>query len=291
MQIHEVTLPSEILGKAAKSVAKGAVQGAKNLGQRAATAVGTAVGQSEPFQKAKAVLTTPGGLTTARGYAAAIDSVERAKAQKTLGQYQQQIAQQTAQRAKQWAQDWMKQRKSSGMAGTTGKPPPGGMSQGMAASPVGQQLQQIYGAPKGGIGGMKSDLEEATDPNSQSFKDWAEDKLASAIPARSGLTMDMVRKELEPKETAALNSLMARIDQNPDDAVAVEEYFETAMQAMQRISAEMKQTRSAPSGGGVGVGQNPFPMIVNDAQFEKIKAWVKGDAVKSAILKKALEIV
>jgi hypothetical protein len=290
MQIHEVTLPSEILGKAAQSVAKGAVQGAKNLGQRAATAVG----QSEPFQKAKAVLTTPGGLTTARGYAAAIDSVERAKAQKTLGQYQQQIAQQTIQKAKQWAQDWMKQRKSSGMAGTTGKPPPGGMSQGMAASPVGQQLQQIYGAPKGGIGGMKSDLEEVTTtttPNTQSFKDWAEAQLVSAIPARSGLTMDMVRKELEPKETAALNSLMARIDQNPDDAVAVEQYFETAMQAMQRISAEMKQNRSAPSSGGVGVGQNPFPMIVNDAQFEKIKAWVKGDAVKSAILKKALEIV
>jgi len=283
MQIHEVTLPSEILGKAAQSVAKGAVQGAKNLGQRAATAVG----QSEPFQKAKAVLTTPGGLTTARGYAAAIDSVERAKAQKTLGQYQQQIAQQTIQRAKQWAQDWMKQRKSSGMAGTSGKPPPGGMSQGMAASKTGQDLQTMYGAPKGGIGGMKSDLEEATDPNSQSFKDWAEDKLASAIPARSGLTMDMVRKELEPKETAALNSLMARIDQNPNDAVAVEEYFTTAMQAMQRISAEKKAALGVSTSRTTG--NEILPRYIPPTQLAELKQLVKNPTV-AAQIKRELDI-
>lgn len=90
MQIHEVTqINDSILSTMAQDF-KGAVSGA--------------------IDKVGAVMDTPGGMTTARGYGAALDKAERAQANATLQQYQQQqtqaLAQQTIQKAQQLAQQW-----------------------------------------------------------------------------------------------------------------------------------------------------------------------------------------
>jgi hypothetical protein len=91
MQIHEVTLP----------LTEGILQ---TIGQDIKGAVGGAL------DKGSAVLSTPGALTTARGYGAALDQAEQAQAAKYQQQYQQQkaqyLAQQTQQKAKQLAQQW-----------------------------------------------------------------------------------------------------------------------------------------------------------------------------------------
>lgn len=94
MQIFEVTQPS-ILG---------------TIGQDIKSAV------TDPFKKASAVMSTPGALTSASGYGAAIDSVERDAAQKNLALAQQYksnlVAQQTQQRAQQLTQAWLQLVKS-----------------------------------------------------------------------------------------------------------------------------------------------------------------------------------
>ena len=91
MQIHEVTLP----------LTEGILQ---TIGQDIKGVVGGAL------DKGSAVLSTPGALTTARGYGAALDQSEQAQAAKYQQQYQQQkaqyLAQQTQQKAKQLAQQW-----------------------------------------------------------------------------------------------------------------------------------------------------------------------------------------
>jgi hypothetical protein len=96
MQIHEITLIQEGLGDIAKTI-----------GSDIKSAV------TAPFQKAKAVLDTPGAMTSARGYGDAMDKYYQgqvAKNQVGIDQQQSaQLAQQTQNRAKQLAQQWLQQ--------------------------------------------------------------------------------------------------------------------------------------------------------------------------------------
>lgn len=291
MQVHEITKTStdEGLLDLAKKAGSGLVQAGKGAAKAIA---GTQVAKDiagavkEPFQKAAAVISTPGAMTSPHAYRDAMQKFRAGQVAELEPRVQamlnQQIAQQTSQRAKQWAQDWPKERPATGMAGTKGKAPPGGMSAPMAASKTGQQLQQMYGTPKGGIEGMKSDLEEAS--ATDAFVSWAEAKLAGNIPVRSGLTMASVKQNLDPKEKTALSTLAARVNANPDDLAAVQQYLQTYMQAMQRVSQDLKQSRrtatARPNAEGILARYG-----VDDVVIEKLKSLAKEPTYAAAIKK------
>jgi hypothetical protein len=268
MQIHEVTRP----------ITEGIL---KTIGQDIKGAVGGAL------DKASAVLNTPGALTTARGYGAAIDQAERAQADKYMQQYQQQLAQQTQQHAKKLSQGWVNHMKASGIdpAATTARAAPGQMPADVAASAQGQKMLKALGPPQGGIQGMQSDdLKEQTAANTvrDEFVRWADSQLTGQITGtRNQVGMDDVRQD--PTEKAKLDTILGRIAQQPDDAAAVEEYFTTAMQAMQRISAEKRASLGISRDATAATGEEILPRYVPPAQLEELKQLAKNAQVAAKI--------
>jgi hypothetical protein len=268
MQIHEVTrLTTEGILKTIGQDIKGAVGGA--------------------LDKAGAVLNTPGALTTARGYGAAIDQAERAQADKYMQQYQQQLAQQTQQHAKKLIPGWFSHMKASGIdpATTTARAEPGQMPATVAASAQGQKMQQAYGPPRGGIQGMQSDdLKEQTGSDNviDQFWKWSDSQLTGQITGtRNQVSMDDVRQD--PTEKAKLDAILGRIAQKPDDAAAVEEYLTTAMQAMQRISAEKRASLGIPRGATAATGDEILPRYIPPTQLEELKQLAKNPQVAAKI--------
>ena len=89
MQIHEITLVQEGIGSDIKNAVV------------------------SPFQKAAAVMNTPGAMTSARGYGNAMNTYYKGQVDKTQvgidAQIAARVAQQTQQRAKQLAQQWIQQ--------------------------------------------------------------------------------------------------------------------------------------------------------------------------------------
>jgi hypothetical protein len=270
MQIHEVTqLTTEGILKTIGQDIKGAVGGA--------------------LDKASAVLSTPGALTTARGYGAAIDQAERAQADKYMQQYQQQLAQQTRQHAKKLSQGWVNHMKSSGIdpAATTARAEPGQMPADVAASAQGQKMLKALGPPRGGIQGMQSDdLKEQTAPDTviDQFRKWSDGQLTGRITGtRDQVSMNDVRQD--PAEKAKLDAILGRIAQKPDDAAAVEEYFTTAMQAMQQISAEKRASLGVSRGATADAGEEILPRYIPPTQLEELKQLAKNPGVAVKIKK------
>jgi hypothetical protein len=268
MQIHEVTqLTTEGILKTIGQDIKGAVGGA--------------------LDKAGAVLSTPGALTTARGYGAAIDQAERAQADKYMQQYQQQLAQQTQQHAKKLVQGWVNHMKASGIdpVAPTARAEPGQMPASVAASDQGKKMQQVYGPPRGGIQGMQSDdLKEQTGSDNviDQFRKWSDSQLTGQITGtRNQVSMDNVRQD--PAEKAKLDAILGRIAQKPDDAAAVEEYLTTAMQAMQRISAEKRANLGIPRGATDATGDEILPRYIPPTQLEELKQLAKNPQVAAKI--------
>jgi hypothetical protein len=292
MQIHEVTLAR--VDEGLLDLAKKAGSGLAQAGKGAAKAIaGTTVARDiagtvgGAFDKAKAVLTTPGAITTARGYGAAIDQAERAQADKYMQQYQQQLAQQTQQHSKKLRQGWVNHMKTSGIdpATPTTRAEPGQMPADVAASAQGQKMQQAYGPPRGGIQGMPSDdLKEQTAANTvrDEFVRWADSQLTGQITGtRNQVSMDDVRQD--PTEKAKLDAILGRIAQQPDDAAAVEQYFTTAMQAMQRISAEKRASLGISRGATAATGDEILPRYIPPAQLEELKQLAKNPQVAAKI--------
>jgi hypothetical protein len=271
MQIHEVTqLTTEGILKTIGQDIKGAVGGA--------------------LDKASAVLSTPGALTTARGYGAAIDQAERAQADKYMQQYQQQLAQQTQQHAKKLSQGWVNHMKSSGIdpaATPTPRAAPGQMPADVAASAQGQKMLKALGPPRGGIQGMQSDdLKEQTGPDTviDQFRKWSDGQLTGRITGtRDQVSMNDVRQD--PAENAKLDAILGRIAQKPDDAAAVEEYLTTAMQAMQRISAEKRASLGISRGASAATGDEILPRYIPPTQLEELKQLAINPGVAAKIKK------
>ena len=261
MQIHEVTRP----------ITEGILS---TIGQDIKSAVGGAV------DKVGAVLTTPGALTTGRGYGAALDKAERAQADRTLQQ-------QTQQQAKKHTQGWINHMKASGIdpAAPTTRAEPGQMPATVAASAQGQKMQQAYGPPRGGIQGMQSDdLREQTAANTvtDAFQKWSDSQLTGRVSGtREQLTMDDVRKDAAEK--AKLDAILGRIAQDPSDARAVEEYFTTAMQAMQKVSAEKRASSGVRGGATAAAGNEILPRYIPSTQLEELKQLAKNLRVAAKI--------
>jgi hypothetical protein len=277
MQIHEVTLTrvDEGLLDLAKKAGSGLAQAGKGVARAIANttvakdlagAVGGAV------DKVGAVLNTPGGMTTGRGYGAALDQAERAQADRTLQQ-------QTQQQAKKHTQGWITHMKASGIdpAATTARAAPGQMPADVAASAQGQKMLKALGPPQGGIQGMPSDdLKEQTGSNTvtNAFQKWSDSQLTGRVSGtREQLTMDDVRQDAAEK--AKLDAILGRIAQDPNDARAVEEYFTTAMRAMQKISAEKRASSGVRRGATADAGNEILPRYMASTQLEELKLLVK----------------
>ena len=173
--------------------------------------------------------------------------------------------------AKNIAAAWVKQNQTPTKPSTTPatKAKPGQMSSAVAASKPGQNMQKMWGQPKGGIQGMQSDLEEAQDEyttpsgivvpagtktdvapgsttppvsattvnqNKNAFVDWSDKQLATRVPETGDtVTMDIVRKEF-PDLDLELNSALTNITQTqgtPGQASAIEKYIKLATAGIQ----------------------------------------------------------
>ena len=124
---------------------------------------------------------------------------------------------------------------------------PGQMSSTLAGSKTGQNMQKMWGQPKGGIQGMKSDLNEAISPAaiqySDTFKKWADTQLATKVPATGEtITMDMVTDKFPDLETK-LNQYLTQIVQTkgtPQQSQAIEEYTKLAVAGVQALAQSSK---------------------------------------------------
>lgn len=86
-----------------------------------------------------------------------------------------------------------------------------------------------------------------TGTRAKEFKSWASQQLASQIPGtKQTITLDQVVKKY-PEIRQQLNTVLTNIIRGNNDPKAVEQYFTIAMQGMQRLSAELKQSGAASS--------------------------------------------
>ena len=127
-----------------------------------------------------------------------------------------------------------------------------------------------------------------TGSRAKEFQAWANSQLTSRIPGTNQtLTLDMVRKD--PKTRQLLNDLMVKIITNPQDPKPVEQYFTTAMQAMQKISADIKKDMPGTVSAPMNTGDNPLSRVISDRQFQDIKNMAQNPMAARAI-KQALGI-
>lgn len=146
---------------------------------------------------------------------------------------------------------------------------PGQMSARVAASPTGQKLQKMFGAPRGGLQDIDSDLEEAftdlpgakpTEGNTpqvykQAFERWANDQLTTH-ERNSGETLNLATVKAEPGYAAQLKTALdAVVNSRADNAAnqeAVKNYLVLAMKGLQQIAARKRaeNPRGFYSGGG-----------------------------------------
>ena len=125
---------------------------------------------------------------------------------------------------------------------------PGQMSSTVAASKPGQNMQKMFGQPKGGIQGMQSDLNEAAatgpvaDQYQEAFVQWSDAQLASKDPVTyRAITMDDVRAlpGLGAELAKALQAVVSARD-TPQSAAAIAQYLELAVAGVQAKSQELK---------------------------------------------------
>ena len=131
---------------------------------------------------------------------------------------------------------------------------PGQMPAGVATSAQGKRMQKAYGKPRGGIQGIKSDLEEAVtigpaaDQYRTAFTKWADGQFATRVQETgTTVTMDAVRKafpDLVTELKSALDKVVATKG-TPQQASAVEEYAKLSVAGVQAL-AQMQKNKVSP---------------------------------------------
>jgi hypothetical protein len=130
---------------------------------------------------------------------------------------------------------------------------PGQMSSTVAASKTGQNMQKVFGQPKGGIQGMQSDLNEAAtvgpaaDQYRTAFVNWADGQLATRVP-ETGATITMAEVRKTPGLSTKLSTALDQVVQTQgtaQQAQAVEEYIKLAVAGVQALAQSSKNGVSA----------------------------------------------
>jgi hypothetical protein len=281
MQIHEITrssLQEGILGDIGRGVFQGATgmeipQGQASINKDAASAAAKL--QAQGYGPAG---TAPPGKKSPVPSADWKDKLAQAKKDPAVKQYISQLAQ-------GWAQEAKKVPAPTAPATATPnqrtnvvpiKANPGQMSAAVAASKAGQDLQKMFGQPRGGIQDMKSDLEEAplgnlgqraaaaraartaqrnpgagpannantaqVDPYQTAFVRWSDAQLASKDPVTyQAITMQDVRAlpGLAAELDRALQAVVSARD-TPQSAAAIAQYLELAVAGVQARSQQLK---------------------------------------------------
>ena len=270
MQIHEITRPltEGILGDLG-NIGRGVFQGATGMEiPQSQASINKTAASAAANLSAKGY--GPGGADPAdprqKQTAQALstnwkDKLAQAKKDPAVKQYISQLAQ-------GWAQEAKKVPAPTAPATTTPNQPtnvvpikpnqptstpaaranPGQMSAAVAASKAGQDLQKMFGQPRGGIQGMQSDLNEAAtmgpaaDQYREAFVRWSDAQLASKDPVTyRAIAMDDVRAlpGLGAKLDQALQAVVSARD-TPQSAAAIAQYLELAVAGVQARSQELK---------------------------------------------------
>jgi hypothetical protein len=216
------------------------------------------------------------------------------------------------------AQEWLK----SPNATPAPRANPGQMSSTVAASKPGQDMQKMFGQPKGGIQDMQSDLQERApiDPNKLSqiknrargitttktttaptapaapaptdyagkFKEWSDEKLATKVDGVYGqfATMDEVRKisGLDAKLSAALQQV-DNTQGTPQHTASIQEYLKLASAGIQAIGQEKRFTAQQQRHKPGAESSATNQLGLTDRQLQSLKTLAQTPAGKSQILK------
>lgn len=123
--------------------------------------------------------------------------------------------------------------------------------------------------------------------DSSGFVAWSDQQLRDVIPGtRTEISMDKVRKNSTLYQP--VKATLDRVLKNPSDTVAVQDYFETAMSAMQQLSAQFKQSRPAytgVSGGGAATGSGILDKFISASQIQDLQRAATDPATASRIKK------
>jgi len=202
-----------------------------------------------------------------------------------------------------WRQDALKSAGAAFGQAPAQRPAPGQMPASVAASAQGQKMMQAYGTPRAGIQGIKEAPEEyttpggvivpggtATDPKSLGvvdFEQWA-DKLLTTQVSGTGQHIDLDAVKKIPAVKAGLDKVLPQIKKDPGNIAAVEMYFLTAMQGMQAMAAQARQSAGV-NPNVTKTTTNPLSKIINDQQLTALKNLVQNPQM-AATIKQALGI-
>lgn len=131
----------------------------------------------------------------------------------------------------------------------------------------------------------------ATAPNDPSgFIAWSDAQLRDTIPGtRTEINMDRIKKDstLYQPVKAALD----RVLKDPSNTAAVQDYFETAMSAMQQLSSQIKRSSPAYSdAGAAGAGGSELlSKFMSSSQLQDLQRVAK-DPIAATQIKKELGI-
>ena len=288
MQIHEITcrkLDEGILGDIGRGVFQGATgmeipQSQASINKDAASAAAKL--QAQGYGPAG---TAPPGKKSPVPSADWKDKLAQAKKDPAVKQYVSQLAQGWAQEAKKvpaptapatatpnQATNVVPIKPNQPTPTPAARANPGQMSAAVAASKAGQDLQKMFGQPRGGIQDTKSDLEEApldltgnlgqrraaraaqrnpgtapaiaqVDPYQAAFVQWSDAQLASKDPVTyQAITMKDVRAkfpDLKGELDKALQAVVSARD-TPQSTAAIAQYLELAVAGVQAKSQEIK---------------------------------------------------
>jgi hypothetical protein len=130
-----------------------------------------------------------------------------------------------------------------------------------------------------------------TGTRAKEFKSWAGQQLASKIPGTNQtITLDQVIQKY-PEIKQQLNTSLTNIIRGNNDPAAVAQYFTIAMQGMQRLSAELKQSGavSKTSQPTSSVATGVLDRYVDSVTAQKLKDLARNPTY-AEVLKKELGI-
>jgi len=220
----------------------------------------------------------------------------------------------------QLTQEWLKSPDATTPAVPTTRAAPGQMPASVAASKTGQNMQQMFGQPPGGIQGMQSDLEEAPEYTSPGgivipsgaktaqpltatpvtakptttnkpaptdyagkFKAWVDKKLASRVTNTTDtVDMNQVRTDIPDLATKLDAALkqVASTQNTPQNTVAIQEYLKLALAGTQAV-AQYKRGESIR--GRTGTATNELGVTAQ--QLRGLRALAQTPAGKPMLVK------
>jgi hypothetical protein len=149
---------------------------------------------------------------------------------------------------------------------------PGQMSSELAGSKTGQNMQKMFGAPKGGIQDMQSDLNETISPAAEQYKQafiqYTDQQFATKVPnTGETITMDMVRAHqqgLGAELTKALDQIV-QTQGTSAQAAAIENYAKLAVAGVQ-AEAQRSKNQYGTQQTSLGIGSRDLASLKALAQ-------------------------